>query len=263
MNIAIFQVDAFTDEPFTGNPAAVCVLPAPLEDRWMQRVAMEMNLSETAFLQEESDGFRLRWFTPKVEVDLCGHATLASAHVLWQAGYLSPQEEARFNTRSGRLIAVRQGAWIEIDLPAAPQARADAPAGLGEALGVKPQYVGRSRYDYLVVVDSETTLRDLKPDIAQLTTLPVRGVIVTSVAATPRFDFVCRFFAPALGIDEDPVTGSAHCCLGPFWAKRLEKHELTAYQASPRGGVVRVRVAGDRTLLGGKAVTVLRGQLEI
>jgi PhzF family phenazine biosynthesis protein len=261
MPIPIFQVDAFTDRPFAGNPAAVCVLPGPREDRWMQQVAREMNLSETAFLVRQEDGFQLRWFTPAVEVDLCGHATLASAHALWQEGYLRPEEPARFHSRSGLLTARRAGEWIEMDFPATRGAAAEAPPGLAEALGVTPKYVGKSRFDYLLEVDSESTLRALRPDFALLETLPVRGVIVTSVASSPGFDFVSRFFAPSAGINEDPVTGSAHCCLGPFWRGRLNKEEFLAYQASPRGGVVRVRVAGERVLLGGQAVTVLRGEL--
>ncbi len=261
MGLTLIQVDAFTDKPFTGNPAAVCLLPTPREERWMQDVAREMNLSETAFLAPQDDGYSLRWFTPAVEIDLCGHATLASAHVLWQSGHLRPDEPARFHTRSGLLIAERRGDWIEMDFPATPEEPADPPANLGRALDVPMKYVGRNRFDYLVEVDSEATVRALKPDFTLLATLPVRGVVVTSVASTPEFDFVSRFFAPAAGINEDPVTGSAHCCLGPFWRKRMRKEGFVAYQASARGGVVRVRVKGDRVILGGQAVTVLRGEL--
>jgi len=227
----------------------------------MQNVAREMNLSETAFLHRHADGFNLRWFTPAVEVDLCGHATLASAHVMWEEGYLKPDEQARFYTRSGLLTAERQGDWIELNFPATPEEPAEAPADLASALGVTPKYVGRSRFDYLVEVDGEETVRAMKPNFLLLEQMPIRGVIVTSRSTSEEFDFVSRFFAPGAGVHEDPVTGSAHCCLGPFWSQRLHKKEFVAYQASARGGVVRVRVSGDRVYLGGQAVTVLRGEL--
>lgn len=261
MTQPIYQVDAFTDRPFAGNPAAVCILQEPRDDRWMQQVAAEMNLSETAFLLRQADGWNLRWFTPTVEVDLCGHATLASAHVLWEQGLLAPDEQARFYTRSGLLTADRSGDWIELDFPVKPATPAEPPAGLIDALGVEPRYVGRNAWDYIVEVDSERTLRALDPDHARLKTLGVRGIIVTSRADEARYDFVSRFFAPGSGIDEDPVTGSAHCCLAPFWSARLDRTEFLAYQASARGGVLRVRLAGDRVKLGGQAVTVLRGAL--
>ncbi len=261
MGIRIVQVDAFTDKPFAGNPAAVCVLSQRRDDRWLQDVAREMNLSETAYLWKREDGFDLRWFTPAMEVDLCGHATVASAHVLWEDSHLPQGVQARFHTRSGLLTADRAGEWIELDFPAKAEEPAEAPAGLREALGVVPKYVGRNQFDYLVELDSEAALRGLKPNFTQLGTLPVRGVIVTSRSDSPQFDFVSRFFAPAAGINEDPVTGSAHCCLGPFWSNRLKKKEMLAYQASARGGVIRVRVNGDRVHLGGQAVTVLRGEL--
>ncbi|MFB3920617.1 MAG: PhzF family phenazine biosynthesis protein [Terriglobia bacterium] len=261
MPIPIVQVDAFTDRPFAGNPAAVCVLPEPRDERWMQDVAREMNLSETAFLVRQPDGFSLRWFTPAVEVALCGHATLASAHVLWQDGHLKANEQARFHTQSGLLTADQRGEWIEMDFPALPCEPAEPPPDLIRALGVEANYVGNSKYDFLVGAPSEAAVRSARPDFGLLRTLGVRGVTVTSRASTPGFDFVSRFFAPGSGIDEDPVTGSAHCCLGPYWAKRLGKTEFLAYQASPRGGVVRVRLQGDRVILGGQAVTVLRGEL--
>jgi PhzF family phenazine biosynthesis protein len=261
MGLTITQVDAFTDTPFAGNPAAVCLLPAPRDESWMQRVAREMNLSETAFLEKRDDGFTLRWFTPTTEVALCGHATLASAHVLWEEGHLAPAQQARFHTKSGLLTGDRAGEWIELDFPAKREEPAPMPAGLAEALGAAPKYVGRNQFDYLVEVDSEETVRSLNPNHTALAALPVRGVIVTSRADSAGHDFVSRFFAPGSGVAEDPVTGSAHCALGPFWAARLGKSELVGYQASARGGVVRVRVAGDRVKLGGKAVTVLRGEL--
>jgi len=261
MGLRITQVDAFADQPFHGNPAAVCVLPAAAEEDWMRKVAREMNLSETAFLHPQADGFRLRWFTPSVEVDLCGHATLAAAHVLWEEGHLQPSQIARFYTNSGPLCAERNGDWIEMDFPALPEESAAAPPGLAEALGTRFSYVGRNRFDFLVEVESEQTLRGLQPDCGALKKLPVRGVIATSRSESPDFDFVSRFFAPGAGIDEDPVTGSAHCCLGPYWSRRLGKAELVAYQASARGGVVRVRLNDGRVILGGKAVTVLHGEL--
>ncbi|HBH04271.1 MAG TPA: oxidoreductase [Candidatus Rokubacteria bacterium] len=261
MGLGITQVDAFTDRPFAGNPAAVCVPPGPREPAWMQAVAREMNLAETAFLEPRADGFGLRWFTPTVEVDLCGHATLAAAHVLWEESHLPPGVQARFHTRSGLLSADRRGAWIELNFPATPAEPAPPPPGLAQALGAPAAHVGRTRFDYLVEVDAEATLRGLRPDHAALAALPVRGVIVTSRAAAGGFDFVSRFFAPAAGIPEDPVTGSSHCALGPYWGARLGKTEMLAYQASARGGVVRVRLAGERVRLGGQAVTVLRGQL--
>ena len=257
----ITQVDAFTHTPFGGNPAAVCLLAEPADARWMQQVAREMNLAETAFLHKQEDGFHLRWFTPAVEVDLCGHATLASAHVLWEEGHLRPGEHARFSTRSGRLSATRQGAWIELDFPATPATPADAPAELAQALGVEFAYVGKNQFDYLVEVDSEERLRALKPDMNLLERVPVRGVIVTSRSASPEYDFVSRFFAPRAGINEDPATGSSHCTLAPFWVQRLGKSEMAAYQASPRGGVLRVRMNGAHVCIGGQAVTVLRGEL--
>ena len=262
MGIPIAQVDAFADRPFAGNPAAVCILSAPRDEGWMQRVAQEMNLSETAFLQPREDGFSLRWFTPTVEVELCGHGTLASAHLLWEMGYLGPDSQARFHTASGLLTARREEGWIELDFPVEPEQPADLPPGLAEALGVSPTYVGKNRFDYLVEIESEELLRGIKPDWALLAEVPCRGVIVTCQTAAGEYDFVSRFFAPRSGIPEDPVTGSAHCCLGPFWAARLGKSGLVAYQASPRGGVVRVRVGESRVYLSGQAVTVIRGEMD-
>jgi len=259
--IALFQVDAFTDRPFAGNPAAVCLLAAPQPEQWMQEVAAEMNLPETAFLIEGDDGYGLRWFSPAVEVELCGHATLASAHVLWEEGRLAPGAEARFHTRSGLLTAKRAGQWIEMDFPAEPERPVVRPEWIEPALGVPPLYVGKNRMDYLVELPSEEAVRRVRPNMALLRQKAPRGVIVTSGSSDGRFDFVSRFFAPAAGIDEDPVTGSAHCCLGPYWQKRLGKSDLTGYQASRRGGIVKVRVEGDRTRLQGQAVMVVRGAL--
>jgi PhzF family phenazine biosynthesis protein len=219
MSIPIYQVDAFTGTPFAGNPAGVCVLPLPAGEAWMRNVAREMNLSETAFLFPVEDGYQLRWFTPAAEVDLCGHATLASAHLLWELGYLAPQATARFHTRSGLLTAQKAGGWIELNFPATLAEVVEPPDGLLEALGVAASYVGRNRFDYLVELASAQEVYDLKPDISRLAALPVRGVIVTSASAAPEYDFISRFFAPAVGVAEDPVTGSAHCCLGPYWSK--------------------------------------------
>ena len=261
MGLKIVQVDAFADRPFHGNPAAVCLLPAARGEPWMQDVAREMNLAETAFLHPENGDYRLRWFTPAVEVALCGHATLASAHVLWEEGYLPATRDARFHTQSGVLTARRTGDWIELDFPATPPTPAPAPAGLAAALRAATRWVGRSKFDYLVELDNEDAVRGLKPDLTALERVDARGVIVTSRATTPGFDFVSRFFAPQSGVPEDPVTGSAHCALAPFWSDRLHKTELTGYQASARGGVVRARLAGDRVVLGGQAITVLRGEL--
>ncbi len=261
MSRNFIQVDAFSREAFRGNPAAVFVTEGPCDELWMQAVAQEMNLSETAFVRPLDDGFGLRWFTPLVEVDLCGHATLASAHGLWGEGVVSGTQPIRFHTRSGILTCTQDGDFIELDFPATPAQEAEPPAGLLVALGVQPSFVGKSKFDKLVLVESEEAVRSLKPDFSQLREISMRGVIVTSASDDPRFDFVSRFFAPGTGIDEDPVTGSAHCCLGPFWSERLGKTEMTAFQASARGGAVRVRVNGARVLLGGKAVTVLRGEL--
>jgi PhzF family phenazine biosynthesis protein len=267
MTVPLIQVDAFTNRPFAGNPAAVCLLEAPAPQDWMQKVAGEMNLSETAFLHPHESGpsFRLRWFTPRAEVDLCGHATLAAAHVLWESGRLPQTVSAMFETRSGRLTARREGDWIELDFPSTPVSdevigRAELEA-LAAALDARISFAGRSRFDILVEVASEQEVRSIAPDFRRLATLPVRGVIVTSRSDGPEFDFVSRFFAPAVGVDEDPVTGSAHCCLAPYWASKLGRPELTGHQVSARGGVVKVRVSGSRVALRGQAVTVLRGEL--
>jgi PhzF family phenazine biosynthesis protein len=260
MPIPLIQVDAFTDKPFGGNPAAVCLLEAPADERWMQHVAREMNLSETAFLSPEGDGYLLRWFTPTVEIDLCGHATLGSAHVLWETKRLAGDSPARFRTKSGTLTCHRRGSWIEMDFPSTPPKDAAPPPGLAEALKLAPRNAARSRFDWLVEVESEDEVRGAAPDFGQLKKVEARGVIVTA-RGSKGFDFVSRFFAPAAGVDEDPVTGSAHCCLTPYWSSRLGKLEMVAWQASARGGEVRVKLQGDRVILSGQAVTVLRGEL--
>ena len=262
MPLRITQVDSFTNRPFAGNPAGVCILPKPADPTWMLNVAREMNLAETAFLVPQRDGYDLRWFTPSVEVDLCGHATLASAHVLWEDGQLKPDIQARFHTKSGLLTADRRDAWIELDFPATPATAAPAPAGLSDAIGAKAQFVGRSKFDYLVEVESETVLRKLDPDMGAIARVEARGVIVTSRAdGKSKYDFVSRFFAPQSGVPEDPVTGSAHCALAPYWGAKLGKKKLVAFQASARGGEIRLQLEGDRVRLGGQAVTVLRAEL--
>jgi predicted PhzF superfamily epimerase YddE/YHI9 len=258
--IPCFHVDAFTARPFRGNPAAVCLLPVPRPARWLQAVAAEMNLAETAFVQPLAGAFRLRWLTPVVEIDLCGHATLAAAHVLWSEGIAPASAPLRFRTRSGVLTAARAGERIELDFPARAAAPCAVPPRLERMLGARPRSVGRSPDDLLVELGSEREVRALRPDLAALATLPVRGVIVTA-RGRGRVHFVSRFFGPAVGVPEDPVTGSAHCTLAPFWSERLGRTRLLGYQASARGGEVEVELAGDRVLLRGSAVTTVRGEL--
>ncbi|HEX7057076.1 MAG TPA: PhzF family phenazine biosynthesis protein [Bacilli bacterium] len=262
MSIPFYQVDAFTDQPFAGNPAGVCLLPGPKGDAWMQNVAAEMNLPETAFLLKQEDGYSLRWFAPQSEVPLCGHATLASAYVLWATGQLAASVEARFHTKSGLLTAVKNGDWIELNFPAEKATPCVAPVFLPEALGCDFVYVGRNRMDYLVEVASEEELKSLAPDMNLLMKVDTRGVIVTCRAKTKPYDFMSRFFCPLLGVPEDPVTGSSHCCLAPYWQQKLGKDEFAAFQASPRGGVLRVRVeSGGRVAISGQAVVVLKAEL--
>ena len=273
ISFPLLHVDAFTDSAFGGNPAAVCLLPttsvpAAVDATWMQQVAAEMNLSETAFVRRlpsprGEPAFDLRWFTPRVEVDLCGHATLAAAHALLEHGATRRGENIAFHTRSGVLRAVPRDDGWEMDFPATPQEAVTPPPELLEALGTTARYVGRSRFDYLVELATEAEVRRLTPDLARLALIPTRGVIVTSRAEGEPYDFVSRFFAPACGIDEDPVTGSAHCCLAVFWADRLGRQSLIGYQASARGGNVRVRLDADRVGLGGRAVTVMTGRIQL
>ena len=262
MNLPLFHINAFTRSPFAGNAAAVCMLDEPREDAWLQQVASEMNLAATTFLYPQDDGYRLRWFSAKVELELCGHGTLASAHALWEHGYLAGDAQARFYTRGGVLTAKRDEGWIELNFPAKPEEAADAQLVIGKSLGVTPLYIGKSQLDYLVEVESEEVVRNIQPNFGQLAMLPARGVIVTAAAnVASGYDFVSRFFCPSVGINEDPVTGSAHCVLSPFWSNRLGRAQLTGYQASARGGIVRVRLDGDRVFLGGQALTVWRGEL--
>lgn len=265
MSIPFFHIDAFADRLFAGNPAAVCILNAHQEEGWMQQVAQEMNLPATAFLQRQDDGWNLRWFSPAVELALCGHGTLASAHALRE--YVGPggNETIHFTTRAGLLTASYKGEWIELNFPAISTEPVEVKQDVIDALGAAPQFAGRGNLDLLVEVQSEDVVRDLKPDLDALkaATPGVRGIIVTSRAEGQAYDFVSRFFAPSTGIAEDPVTGSAHCCLGPFWSGRLGKSELVGYQASKRGGTVRVRLDGERAYLSGQAITLVQGEIQI
>lgn len=262
MSCELHVVDAFTGHPFRGNPAGVCIRDDPAEPAWMQQVAAELNHSETAFLHPGPDGaWNLRWFTPAKEVELCGHATLAAAFSLWKTGRVPQGSPILFETQSGRLTARQDGDWITLDFPAEP-ARAIPPVpGLDRALGAAPVFVGKNRFDLLVELATASDVCDCEPDLAALAALPSRGIIVTAVSDLPDFDFVSRFFAPSVGIPEDPVTGSAHCCLGPYWGEKLHKKELSGFQCSSRGGTVRVTLNGDRVILGGHAVQVFSGQL--
>jgi PhzF family phenazine biosynthesis protein len=262
MSQRIVQVDAFTDRAFAGNPAAVCIMERAADEAWMKNIAREMNLAETAFLYPENGHYQLRWFTPTVEVKLCGHATLASAHVLWQDGHLPDGQQARFQTLSGLLTADREGGWIKLDFPAKEPIECAPPEGLLESLSItNPRFVGKNVFDYLIEVDSDDVVRSITPDMGMLARVEARGAIVTSRSSSPEYDFISRFFAPAAGVPEDPVTGSAHCALTPYWSERLGKTELRAYQASERGGELKLALRGDRVLLYGKAVTVLAGDL--
>ena len=263
---SLWLVDAFTDVPFKGNPAGVCHLTGPVPDQWMQSLAAEMNQAETAFLLPEGDGFRLRWFTPAAEVDLCGHATLASAHFLWESGTLAQGTMASFETRSGRLTAAPgPSGTILLDFPSTPQRPAPPQPDLYQALGIAGGETFSNHApqpDFLIALPDAAAVRRLEPDLGRLRRVEARGVIVTAPSDQPGIDFVSRFFAPRFGVDEDPVTGSAHCSLAPFWAGRLGRTELVGYQASRRGGIVGTRLLGDRVELAGHAVTVLRGTVE-
>lgn len=259
----LFTVDAFTDHPFAGNPAAVCVLEEAKPDEWMQQLAQEINYSETAFVQIQDHGYGLRWFTPVREVELCGHATLATAHVLWTE-MDETAVELNFHTKSGILVARRFKDLVELDFPVTPAVEREPDSRHLAALGVNDiVYSGMSKFDAILVVDSEASLRDVTPDFQRLADVRVRGTMITAAADAKDVDFLSRFFAPACGVNEDPVTGSAHCCLADYWGKRLGKSELVGYQASNRGGTVHVKLAGERVLLRGKAVTIVRGELAI
>ncbi|UCE59485.1 MAG: PhzF family phenazine biosynthesis protein [Phycisphaerales bacterium] len=262
-NITIWQVDSFTREPFRGNPAGVCLLPEVAEVEWMQAVASEMNLAETAFLvRREGNDFSIRWFTPTVEVPLCGHATLASAHILWSEAVVSENESITFHPESGLLTTSREGEWIRMDFPALPLETSEVPDGLADTLGAQPLAVLRNQFPaYLVELDSEKTVRELQPNISRMRDSESNVCIVTARGDSQAYDFVSRFFAPGVGIDEDPVTGGAHCSLGPYWAERFGITELVGQQVSKRSGTVKVRVRGDRVDLLGQAVTVMRAEM--
>jgi PhzF family phenazine biosynthesis protein len=263
VGLEVAQVDAFTGLPFGGNPAGICLLEQPADEAWMQALASEMNVSETAFLVPVHGGWDLRWFTPEVEVDLCGHATLAAAHWLVERGHADTGQRMLFFTASGELSA-RQTAdeWIEVDLPANPPEAVTPPGALLESLGLTDVVAAaRSRLDFLIELPSPELVRQLEPNFKHLSDIGTRGIMVTSVG-DGLYDVVSRFFAPSVGVDEDPVTGSAHCALGPYWSAKLGKDDLLCYQASKRGGVIRVGVRGDRVHLAGQAVTVFRAQLE-
>jgi predicted PhzF superfamily epimerase YddE/YHI9 len=261
MPIDLWLIDAFTDAHFAGNPAGVCFLPKARPDEWMQSVAREMNQSETAFLVKRKDGYDLRWFTPTTEVDLCGHATLASAHFLWAKRKATARATIRFHTKSGVLTAARKQDWIRLDFPSTPPERCEPPPYLLDAFKAQGAPVFRTAFDYMVVTEHPAKLRALQPDFRLLGAIETRGIIVTCPSDEPGVDFLSRFFAPMAGVDEDPVTGSAHCALAPYWAGRLGRKVLVGKQVSPRGGIVRVEHAGDRVILGGKAITVIKGTL--
>lgn len=257
----VIQVDAFASEPYAGNPAAVCILKRPADDGWMRKVAREMNLSETAFLYPIEGGYHLRWLTPKAEVDLCGHATLATAHVLFEQGREPANRPIRFKTRSGWVSAAKNGPWIELDFPANPPKEAKPPEGLLQALGVTPEFCGVYPKAYFVQIADDAVVRKLDPDMTALSKLPSPKVCVTAADSTGQADFISRLFAPALGVPEDPVNGNSHTALTPYWSARLGKTELLAHQASERGGVLKLRLRDDRVTIAGKAVTVFRGTL--
>jgi PhzF family phenazine biosynthesis protein len=259
--IKIYQVDSFTAVPFKGNPAAVCILDEDIDERLMQTLAGEMNLSETAFVLRKESSFGLRWFTPKTEVDLCGHATIATSHILWEQGYVPPAQQIRFETKSGTLIAKKNGDFIELDFPHVDQHTEIPPSDLISGIGVDPVYVGASEHYYLVELASEKLVRDLKPNLDCFRKLEKGAILVTSKSSMPQYDFVSRVFCPLEGIDEDPVTGAAHCILAPYWKDKLGKDSFTAYQASERGGEVRVSLEGDRIILSGQAITVFAGEI--
>lgn len=260
--LKIFTVDAFTDKPFSGNPAGVCVLENEIDDKLKQNIAAEMNLSETAFVRKIENGFSLRWFTPKVEVELCGHATLASAHILWQEGIINPDEEAVFQTvYKGKLTAKKSGDEIILNFPVNIPVPAKFNDELEKALGEKYIHVSITDHHYLVEFDSAEKVKNIKPDFSLLSKLEKFGTIITAKSGNPEFDFISRFFAPLKGINEDPVTGSAHCVLTPYWSDKLNKKVMQAFQASGRGGKLTVELSVDRVLLKGNAVTVLKGEL--
>ena len=263
MQAELHLVDAFTRSAFRGNTAGVCIPDGPADTAWMQQVAAELKHSETAFLFPDGGSWNLRWFTPAKEVELCGHATLAAAFVLYETGRVPGDKPVSFSTLSGKLSAWKDGDWISMDFPAEPPAASMPIPGLGHALGIEPVYTGRNRFDILVELPLADDVCSLEPDMEALSPIRARGFIVTAVSDIPGTDFVSRFFAPSVGVPEDPVTGSAHCCLGPYWGEKLKKAEMTGFQCSARGGSVRVKPAGGRVILSGHAVHVFSGNLLI
>jgi PhzF family phenazine biosynthesis protein len=261
-NTPLFQVDSFTDQPFKGNPAGVCLLDAVRPDDWMRAVAAEMNLSETAFVIKQGQDYSLRWFTPTVEMDLCGHATLAAAHILWETERVPGEALIRFHTRSGQLTISRNREWIEMDFPLRPYHEVAENEGVVDAVGAVPDEVYQSGENLLFVYESEKIIRALTPNFSALKTYEYHGLIVTAPSDSPQFDFVSRFFAPSIGINEDPVTGSSHCTLAPYWSERLRKVNLNANQVSSRAGVLKVRVSAERVYISGQAVTVFATELK-
>jgi PhzF family phenazine biosynthesis protein len=271
MKLKIQTVDAFTQKPFSGNPAGVCILNDIIPDSLMQNIAFEMNLAETAFVvkKPDDDGYSLRWFTPSSEIDLCGHATLASAHIMWQDGVEPRTETINFHTRSGLLTAKNSNGGIILDFPAVPQKEIEYPPELITSIGgAKPKYVGMTKWNYLIELEDENAVLNAKPDFNLMLKLPGWGTMITAQASPngygkEGYDFVSRFFAPEKGVPEDPVTGSAHCALGPYWQQRLGKDNFKAYQASERGGTVGVKVIGERIMLSGTGVTVMQGEINV
>ena len=259
----IFTVDAFTDKLFSGNPAGVCILDEDMSENTMLSIAAEMNLSETAFVKKIDEGFSLKWFTPKVEVQLCGHATLATAHILWEQGILSQNEEARFHTLSGLLTVTNDNGEYEMNFPAYTVKDVSPNEKLIEALKVTPVNFAEAEYHYICELESEEQLRNVSPSMETLMGLEKFGTIVTAKSNSNDYDFVSRFFAPSKGVNEDPVTGSAHCSLGPYWMQKTGRDYFTAYQASQRGGVVKIKMNDGRVLLKGRAVTFLRGDISL
>jgi PhzF family phenazine biosynthesis protein len=263
MHAELHLVDAFTSSAFRGNTAGICIPDGPADAEWMQQVAAELKHSETAFLFPEGADWNLRWFTPAKEIELCGHATLAAAFILYSTGRVPGDKVIVFETLSGKLTVRQNGDWISMDFPAEPAAASMPVPGLGQALGVEPLYTGRNRFDFLVELPLAEDVCGIEPDMNALTAIRARGIIVTAVSDNPDFDFVSRFFAPSVGVPEDPVTGSAHCCLAPYWGEKLNKTELVGFQCSSRGGLVRVKPVGDRVIIEGHAVHVFSGKLLI
>lgn len=262
----LYWIDAFTPVPFGGNPAAVCLLPHPIPQNTMQSLAHEFGLSETAYLwsEGESQQWRLRWFTPTAEVRLCGHATVAAATALWD--HYQSHGPLVFHTLSGSLQAIQKEAGVELQFPARPPAECSVPRGLAEIVGLSADQIkwcGRDVDDFLILLETEQEVRSVSPDFEALKALPTRGTIFTAASNTPDRDFVSRFFAPRVGVDEDPVTGSAHCCLAPFWASRLKKNRLRAEQLSSRGGRLEVECREDRVCLRGESFILMTGTVRI